>query len=662
MTKTFYFIIGLILSAACDPPLITCDEAAQKVSDGWSCANPNSIGKGASAIAYIVKKGSLLGVCKVQSIKEKGLEDKAKIELDILQHVNNENVVKLYAYAEDRFSILSKRNMYTVLEYAANKDLYKYLLNNPELSENSRQVMKIFLQILKGIKAVHEYGYLHTDIKTGNIVLDQNMNAKIIDFDMACKPGKISGLRGTPTNMDPRHLVDRNYDYDAFTDVYSLGTVLYELFHRADVPFDGLDMVMITQRLNRGIYSIRQGVEVTGAYIIQNTLLRDAKSRLTIDKMIELTQKYLNDPVSHYIKRTTTDTKYPIQLDQFEIQSSVTDGPKIEEKTLENQGATANPLGKNTGIDTRYQPSGQTNVQNTEANMPKFPLRLKKPIFEGENKKIAQDPAFWNKALINTDQNKNPTDEKIPKEPTQPSDKSDPKKNWIWDPKTNEYLNPDIYNPDGTIMSLEQMMQQIDNNVKRKKEEAALRLNPVPKEQYKQPFVQDSAQVPHQNFEKKEFQQGVTKNLIFGEPKPLYEKAKYGIPTKFDFDKNGNVVKIGLPAQNQQDIHSNAYQTKENYAKYKHHRNLGLSEEAVKPEVGLDIDLNRATVIEERDKKTSIIMLSLFLFFVAMCVPVGIVLRKRSNAKAVSDAPVKAEVQAENKPEGVSDSLHIEVA
>ena len=44
--------------------------------------------------------------------------------------------------------------------------------------------MKLFVQILKGLKAIHEKNFVHRDIKTNNIVLHNNV-AKIADFGLS---------------------------------------------------------------------------------------------------------------------------------------------------------------------------------------------------------------------------------------------------------------------------------------------------------------------------------------------------------------------------------------------------------------------------------------------------------------------------------------------
>ncbi|KDP32595.1 hypothetical protein JCGZ_13145 [Jatropha curcas] len=92
--------------------------------------------------------------------------------------------------------------------------------------------------ILRGLNYIHSHGYVHCDIKPGNILLvpgsgemGGNYMAKIADFGLAMavqgKETECSGLRGTSMYMSPELVKDRKLDYSA--DIWALGCVVLEM-------------------------------------------------------------------------------------------------------------------------------------------------------------------------------------------------------------------------------------------------------------------------------------------------------------------------------------------------------------------------------------------------------------------------------------------------
>lgn len=86
-------------------------------------------------------------------------------------------------------------------------------------------------QICAGLAAAHEKGVLHRDLKPANVMVDDDGNAKILDFGLAGMAKGISGgevRAGTPGYMAPEQL--RGEEVTVKSDIYGLGLLLYELF------------------------------------------------------------------------------------------------------------------------------------------------------------------------------------------------------------------------------------------------------------------------------------------------------------------------------------------------------------------------------------------------------------------------------------------------
>ena len=85
----------------------------------------------------------------------------------------------------------------------------------------------IFIRVARGLDALHQLGYVHTDIKPNNIIVGGENQVKIIDFGQSCPIGHVKGrIQGTPDYIAPEQ-VGRGVPLDQRTDVFNLGATLY---------------------------------------------------------------------------------------------------------------------------------------------------------------------------------------------------------------------------------------------------------------------------------------------------------------------------------------------------------------------------------------------------------------------------------------------------
>jgi serine/threonine protein kinase len=127
--------------------------------------------------------------------------------------------------------------------------LAEYIRRRRKLPEP--EAMKIFGQIVRGLSAMHQFKIMHRDLKPANILL-KNGKAKIADFGLACKFSRDHMLRsfaGTPIHMAPEILKGQLYNQKV--DVYSAGTVLYEMLYGV-IPFRGRDVRALIESIERG--------------------------------------------------------------------------------------------------------------------------------------------------------------------------------------------------------------------------------------------------------------------------------------------------------------------------------------------------------------------------------------------------------------------------
>jgi len=103
------------------------------------------------------------------------------------------------------------------------------------------RVLSIVRSLAEAIGVAHAHGVVHCDLKPGNIVVDGDGRARILDFGLAIAMSGLSSeplgpLRGSPPYMSPEQIAGE--PLTAATDVYSLGVVLYEML-AGTLPFSG---------------------------------------------------------------------------------------------------------------------------------------------------------------------------------------------------------------------------------------------------------------------------------------------------------------------------------------------------------------------------------------------------------------------------------------
>jgi serine/threonine protein kinase/Tfp pilus assembly protein PilF len=138
---------------------------------------------------------------------------------------------------------------YFVMEYVDGLPITRYC---DEHKLSIRQRLELIEQACLAVQHAHQKGIIHRDLKPGNILVtrvDDRAIPKIIDFGVAKATDAAAGstgaeamtleaqVIGTPQYMSPEQATSGAAKIDTRTDVYSLGTVLYELLTGA-APFD----------------------------------------------------------------------------------------------------------------------------------------------------------------------------------------------------------------------------------------------------------------------------------------------------------------------------------------------------------------------------------------------------------------------------------------
>ena len=165
-------------------------------------------------------------------VNEKAIE-RFKNELRIARKITHRNICRMHDLGEEGFV------HYISMEYVAGEDLKRFIRRAGTLT--SGKAIEIAKQVCEGLAEAHRQGVIHRDLKPQNIMVDQDGNAKIMDFGIArfVDTDRMTGsgvMIGTPEYMSPEQAELK--DVDKRADIYSLGIILYEMVS-GRVPFDG---------------------------------------------------------------------------------------------------------------------------------------------------------------------------------------------------------------------------------------------------------------------------------------------------------------------------------------------------------------------------------------------------------------------------------------
>ena len=293
---------------------------------------------------YAIKKIDI----KSKKFKQKDFTRETKIMVDL----NHENIIKFYGYFKDKeridkykeifTEIYSKKKQYKnklealeketedkevyclVMEFAQNGSLEDYYKNYKQNFSDKEHftpldqniIIKIFKQILNGLKYLHKRNIIHRDIKPDNILLDEENNVKISDFGIAAilrdnfdedtEETLIS--KGTQAGRKdyvcPEIEEGKEYDYGA--DLYSLGlTMLFLMSYENPIKIKNgcRNINFFSMNYIYNVYLRRLVIKMLNYDINKRPSARDILDELEI---IEL---FIKSPKNKIIKKVLRELK-----------------------------------------------------------------------------------------------------------------------------------------------------------------------------------------------------------------------------------------------------------------------------------------------------------------------------------------------------------------
>jgi tRNA A-37 threonylcarbamoyl transferase component Bud32 len=201
-------------------------------------------------------------------------------EAHAVARLHHSSIVEVYDYAD-----ASADEVYIVMELVEGTTLRTFLDRRggkPLLAEAAALMAR---HVFAALAIAHEQGVVHRDVKPENILIGADGALKLSDFGIAHLVGidqmTVTGqILGSPAYMSPEHV--EMAELDARADIFSLGTVMYEMAVGA-MPFSGKNPHHIIKRIVEGYYdhplSVNPGVGHGVASIIVRCMQRERDRR-----------------------------------------------------------------------------------------------------------------------------------------------------------------------------------------------------------------------------------------------------------------------------------------------------------------------------------------------------------------------------------------------
>ncbi len=259
------------------------------------------LGMGGMGAVYLVHDKGLDRDVALKLIRSDIAEDtealeRFKREIQLSSRVTHPNVLRVFDLGE------SDGVKFLTMQFVDGRDLSTILKKQGKLP--TERLVRIFRQAAEGLKAAHDQGVIHRDLKPQNIMIDAAEHVYVTDFGLA-KSHEQSGMTqtgaviGTPFYMSPEQV--KGEPVGPQSDIFALGVILYQMA-AGTVPFGGATPfeVMITriQRPPKPIRELNPELPVYLQKIIERCLTVDLGLRY------QKVQEILDDLSAESVKTT----------------------------------------------------------------------------------------------------------------------------------------------------------------------------------------------------------------------------------------------------------------------------------------------------------------------------------------------------------------------
>ncbi|ERM99804.1 probable leucine-rich repeat receptor-like protein kinase At5g49770 [Amborella trichopoda] len=203
-------------------------EELRKCSDNF--AEANGIGSGGYGRVYrgVLPTGQMVAIKRAEQGYGQG-DPEFRMEIELLSRVHHRNLVTLIGFC------FEQGEQILVYEYFPNGTLRESLSGKSGVRLDWKRRLRVALGSARGLAYLHEHAdppIIHRDVKPNNILLDENLNAKVADFGLSKPIGDrqchvTTQVKGTLGYLDPEYYMTQQLT--AKSDVYSFGVLMLEM-------------------------------------------------------------------------------------------------------------------------------------------------------------------------------------------------------------------------------------------------------------------------------------------------------------------------------------------------------------------------------------------------------------------------------------------------
>jgi len=354
------------------------------------------LGEGSYSTVYKVKRkidNQIYALKKVKLLNLKEREKKNSLnEVRILASIKSNYVISYKeAFFDEKDSTLGM-----VMEYADNGDLHKKIIeykNNKKYFDEI-EIWKIFIQLVKGLKALHDLQILHRDLKSANVFLFKNGVAKLGDLNVSkvARRGLGYTQTGTPYYASPE--IWKDLPYDNKSDIWSLGCVLYEMI-TLHTPFRAKSMEELYKKVLGGdIGKLPEQFSDDLNQVVHLLMKVNSNKRPNCNEI--LNNVYVKKRIEFFSSMNETDKDgNAINLNEKEEQTLLKT-INIPKNLLFLPNQLPKPNYQTNKIDLKIENKNYCNIKSRKAKLPKLNINTK---FNEETKNFISIP------IIKTKQN-----------------------------------------------------------------------------------------------------------------------------------------------------------------------------------------------------------------------------------------------------------------
>ncbi|KAG9453877.1 hypothetical protein H6P81_006781 [Aristolochia fimbriata] len=254
----------------------------------------NKIGEGGFGTVYkgMLKDGRQVAIKRAKkSLHDNRLTTEFRNEIETLSNLEHLNLVRFFGYLEHADERL------IVVEYVRNGTLREHLDGSRGNGLDLARRLDIAIDVAHAVTYLHMYTdhpIIHRDVKASNILLTENLRAKVVDFGFArLAPDDLEAthistqIKGTAGYLDPEYL--RTNQLTEKSDVYSFGVLLVELM-------TGRHPIEPQRELNERVtirWAMRKLEDGDIILAMDPRLRRSAIANTAVEKALELAQECL---------------------------------------------------------------------------------------------------------------------------------------------------------------------------------------------------------------------------------------------------------------------------------------------------------------------------------------------------------------------------------